>query len=184
MQTPSGQTTADRLRTLVADGTLAGEWTLDPGKSSIRLKSKSYWGLAPVNGVFREVSGNGTVAADGAVSGTVTVVAASVDTKVAKRDKHLRSADFFDTDNTPHITVAINGIQPAEQGVTVTGSLTVRDRTRPLSFAAAVSLDGDAEITFDAEIPVNRADFGLTWNSLGMASMDNTITIHAVFTRG
>jgi polyisoprenoid-binding protein YceI len=65
----------------------------------------------------------------------------------------------------------------------VTGALTVRGRTRPLSFAAAVSLRDDAEICLDAEVPVNRADFGLTWNQLGLVSMNNTLTIHAVFTR-
>jgi hypothetical protein len=46
------------------------------------------WGLAPVKGVFREVSGNGTVSPDGEVSGTVTVTAASIDTKNTRRDTH------------------------------------------------------------------------------------------------
>jgi len=65
----------------------------------------------------------------------------------------------------------------------VTGALTVRDRTRTLSFAAAASAQGDGEIWLDAEVHVNRADFGLTWNQLGMTSMNNTLTIHAVFAR-
>jgi polyisoprenoid-binding protein YceI len=65
----------------------------------------------------------------------------------------------------------------------VTGALTVHDRTRPVSFAAAVAVPGDGEIWLDAEIPINRADFGLTWNRLGMVSMHNIVTIHAVFTR-
>ena len=81
MQAASGQVTAPRLQALLRDGALAGEWALDPRKSSIALKSRSMWGLAPVNGVFREISGNGTVSPDGEVSGTVTVAAASVDTK-------------------------------------------------------------------------------------------------------
>jgi polyisoprenoid-binding protein YceI len=51
-------------------------------------------GLVPVNGVFREVSENGAVSADGEVSGTVTVAAASIDTNNTRRDAHLRSADF------------------------------------------------------------------------------------------
>ena len=65
----------------------------------------------------------------------------------------------------------------------MTGTLTVRDRTQPLSFAAAATVPGDGEIWLDAEVHINRADFGLTWNFLGMVSMDNTLTIHAVFTR-
>ena len=77
MQAPSGQRTAPPLQALLEDRTLAGEWALDPGQSSIRLKNRSVFGLMRVNGVFREVSGNGTVSPDGEVSGTVTVAAAS-----------------------------------------------------------------------------------------------------------
>jgi polyisoprenoid-binding protein YceI len=110
--------TAPPVQALLVDGALAGEWVLDPRRSSIRLKSRSMWGLAPVNGVFSEVSGNGTVSADGEVSGTVRVAAASIDTRNARRDAHLRSAGF-----------------------------------------------------------------GLTWNQMGMASMNNTLTIHTVFIR-
>jgi polyisoprenoid-binding protein YceI len=183
MQAPSGHVTAPALQALLRDGTLAGEWVLDPIKSGIRLKSRAMWGLASVSGVFGEVSGNGTVSADGEVSGTVTVAAASIDTRNTRRDTHLRSADFFDSSNHPDITFTADGIRPSGQGVTVTGALTVRDRTRPLSFDAAASVPGDGEIRLDAEARINRADFGLTWNQLGMAGVNNTLTIHAVFTR-
>jgi polyisoprenoid-binding protein YceI len=183
MQAPSGQMTAPPLQARLKDGALAGEWVLDPRKSSIRLKSRSIWGLAPVNGVFREVSGNGTVSPDGEVSGTVTAAAASIDTKNTRRDTHLRSADFFDSGNNPDITFTADGIRPSGQGVAVTGALTVRDRTRPVSFDAAASVQGDSEIWLDAEVHINRAGFGLTWNQMGMASMNNTLTIDAVFTQ-
>jgi polyisoprenoid-binding protein YceI len=65
----------------------------------------------------------------------------------------------------------------------VAGQLSVRGRTRPVSFDVSVSgFDGE-EAHLDGELRVNRADFGLTWNWLGMASINNTITVHAVFTR-
>ena len=182
MQTPSEQMIAAALQTLLKDGALTGEWVLDPRKSSIRLKSK-VMGLVWVNGVFREVSGHGTVSADGEVSGTVTVAAASIDTKITRRDTHLRSADFFDSGDHPDITFTADGIRPSAQGVTVTGALTVRGRTRPLSFDAAASVQEDGEIWLDAEVQINRANFGLTWNRMGMVSMNNTLTIHAVFAR-
>ena len=170
MQALSEQSTAPEVRALLADGALAGEWVLDPHKSSIRLKSKSM-GLIPVNGVFREVSG------------TVTVAAASIDTKNAKRDTHLRSADFFDSDNHPDITFTADDIQASGQGAMVTGTLTVHGRTRPLAFDAVASVQGDGGIWLDAEVHVNRADFGLTWNQLGRVAVNNTIIIHAVFAR-
>ena len=179
----AGPVTADALQTMLKEAALAGSWTLDASRSAIGLRSRSMWGLAPVKGAFREVSGTGTVSPDGQVTGTITVAAASVDTKIAKRDTHLRSADFFDSDTHPHITFRVDRITPASQGVTVTGALTVRDRTRPVTFDAKVSTFDAGEVWLDAEVQVNRADFGLTWNQLGMASMRNTITIHAVFTR-
>jgi polyisoprenoid-binding protein YceI len=183
MQARAGQLTAPALQGLLRDGALAGEWVLDPRKSSIRLLNRSLGGLVPVTGVFRQVSGNGTVAPDGQVSGTFTVAAASIDTKITRRDKHLRSSSFFDSDNNPDITFTADGIRPSGQGVAVTGRLTVRDQTRLASFDAAASVHSDDEISLDAEVHINRADFGMTWNLLGIPSMHNTITIHAVFTR-
>ena len=178
----SGQTTSSALQELLRDGKLAGSWALDAASSEIGLKSKSMWGLLPVKGVFREVTGTGTVSAAGDATGTITVAARSVDTKNKKRDEHLRSADFFDVARTPDITFAAEQVTPSAEGVTVSGALTVRDRTRPVSFAARVSGD-EAQVVLDGETEVNRADFGLTWNQLGMTSMNNTITVHAVFTR-
>jgi polyisoprenoid-binding protein YceI len=182
MQATSGQMTAPVLQALLKDGTLAGEWVLDPRNSSIRLQTK-IMGLVPVHGIFREVTGKGTVYPDGGVSGTVTVAAASIDTKNTRRDTHLRSADFFDSGSKRDITFTADGIRLTDRGVAVTGALTVRDCTRPLSFDAATSVQGDGEIWLDAKVYINRADFGVTWNQMGMVSMNNTLAIHVVFTR-
>jgi polyisoprenoid-binding protein YceI len=111
------------------------------------------------------------------------VAAGSIDTKMKKRDEHLRSADFFDAANYPDITFAAEQATPSGEGVTLTGTLTVRDRTRPVTLAAKVSGFDGAQLELDGEIQVNRADFGLTWNQLGMVSVHNTITVHAVFIR-
>jgi polyisoprenoid-binding protein YceI len=181
--TESEQMTSPGPQELLRDGKLAGSWTLDPARSEIGLKSKSIWGLVPVKGVFREVTGSGTVSAAGDVAGAITVTAGSIDTKNKKRDEHLRSADFFDVANTPDITFAAEQVTPSGDGVTVTGALTVRDRTHPVSFAARVSGFDGAQVELDGELQVNRSDFGLTWNQLGMSSVHNTITVHAVFTR-
>ena len=179
----SGPITEPALETLLKDAALAGSWTLDPARSTVGLRSKSMWGLASVRGVFGEVSGQGTVSPAGTVTGTLTVAAASVDTRNKKRDAHLRSADFFDSDAHPDITFTVDGIRPSGQDITVSGALTVRDRTRPVAFQARAFTVGSREVRLEAEVRINRGDFGLTWNQLGMASMDNTITVHAVFTR-
>ena len=180
--TPQGQPTTSALQALAGDGTLTGSWVLDPARSQVRLETKHTWGLRPVHGIFRQVTGNGTVTAAGQVTGTLTVGAGSIDTKNKMRDKDLRSAKVFDTANHPDITYTVDSVQPAGGSVRVTGSLTVRGRTRPLSFDAKVSAAA-GEVRLDADVPVNRADFGLTYSPLRMASLNNIITVSAVFTR-
>jgi len=179
---PSGQLTSPALQALLQDGKLAGSWTIDPTRSRVRLQTRHTWGLRPLHGAFRQVTGNGAVTADGDASGVITVAAGSIDTKNPIRDKHLRSADFFDIATHPDLTFTADGVSPAGEGVRVTGRLTVRGRTRPASFDAKVSI-AEGEVWLDGELRVNRADFGLTWNRMGIASMDNTIVVHAVFTR-
>jgi len=180
---PSEQPATPALQALLRDGGLAGAWTLDPARSEVVLHTRHTWGLRPLRGVFRQVSGNGTVTEAGDVTGVITVAAESVDTKNPQRDKHLRSADFFDIDNHAAFTFTAEGVSPADGGVRVTGTLTVRGRTRPASFDAKVST-ADGEVVLDGELKVNRADYGLTWNFIGIAAMDNTVAVHAVFTRG
>jgi polyisoprenoid-binding protein YceI len=186
IMTSSGQAATPALQELLKDAALAGSWTLDSSKSTVGLKSKSMWGLVPVKGVFREVTGEGTVSPAGQVAGRVAVAAASVDTKNKRRDTHLRSADFFDSDNYPDITFTAEGVRlsgPSDPAVTVTGTLSVRDRTRPLTFGATAAVQDNGEVWLDAQVGINRADFGLTWNRLGLVGTDNIIKVHAVFTR-
>ena len=180
--TSQEQLTASALQTLVHDGTLAGSWALDSSRSQVELETRHTWGLRPIHGVFGQVTGDGTVTADGQVTGTLAVAAGSIDTKSKMRDKDLRSAKLFDVASHPDITYTVDGMQAADGGVRVTGSLTVRGHTRPLSFDAKVSAAKD-EVRLDAEVPVNRAEFGLTYNPLRMTSMNNTIVVHAIFTR-
>ena len=180
--TSPGQLTLPELHALLQDGKLAGAWTLDAARSEVRLETRHTWGLRPLHGAFRQVTGNGTVTAAGEVTGVMTVAAQSIDTKNSTRDKHLRSADFFDVTTHPDLTFTVDDVSPADGGVRVAGSLTVRGTTRPAAFDATVSAAG-GEVVLDGELQVNRADFGLTWNRMGIASMDNTIVVHAVFTR-
>ena len=57
---PSGQLTSPALLALLQEGTLAGSWILDPARSEVQLESRHAWGLRPLAGVFRQVTGNGT----------------------------------------------------------------------------------------------------------------------------
>jgi polyisoprenoid-binding protein YceI len=179
---PQEQLSASALQALIQDGTLTGSWTLDPARSQVLLETRHTWGLLPLHGVFRQVAGSGTVTGTGQVTGTVIVGAGSIETKNKMRDRDLRSAKIFDVANHPDISYTVEGMQLSGGGVRVTGSLTVHGRTRPIPFDAAVSATGD-EVRLDAEVPVNRAEFGLTYSPLRMAPLKHSIVIHAVFTR-
>jgi polyisoprenoid-binding protein YceI len=181
MHAPWGQADAS-LQPLLEKGSLAGEWVLDSRASSIRLKSKAI-GVIGVSGSFRDVTGTGTVSEDGTVSGSIEIAAASIDTKNPRRDAHLRSADFFGSDGNRYITFTLHSIRLPGPGAAVAGLLNIRGNARPLSFDSAASVRDDSEIWLDAEVRVNRGDFGMTWNPLGLISMTSIVTVHAVFTR-
>jgi polyisoprenoid-binding protein YceI len=182
MTTPAHQG-ATALQAQLADGSLAGSWTLDPAQSTASFKSKSMWGLVPVKGVFRDLQGGGTVAPTGEATGQIALATGSLDTKNAKRDTHLKGDDFFLSEKYPAIIFSLDKIVPVGDGVTVSGSITVRDRSQPISFPATVVLTSGGEVALDATVEVDRSEFGLPWNQMGMASMKNAITIHAVFTK-
>jgi polyisoprenoid-binding protein YceI len=183
MALPESGTGARLLERLRA-GELAGFWVLDAGRSTVALRSRSIWGMAPVKGTFTELTGEGIVSPTGEVTGTLKVAAASIDTKIKKRDSHLRSADFFDSDGYPDIVFTARTLTTsADGGLAVIGTLRVRDETRPITVPIRVSASGDELAQLDAEITVDRSEFGLTWNQLGMVSLKNVINVRAVFTR-
>ncbi|MHA6758884.1 YceI family protein [Streptacidiphilus sp. PAMC 29251] len=107
-----------------------GHWTLDPAASSIGIKHKSMWGLVTVQGSFTRLSGEGEIGPEGTGHGTLVVDAASIDTKKARLDTHLRSADFFDVAKHPTFTFTATSVAPDASGnAVVTGDLTVLGTT-------------------------------------------------------
>jgi polyisoprenoid-binding protein YceI len=161
-----------------------GTWQLDPAASTVGLRHKTMWGLVTVKGAFTAVAGGGEVHADGSATGTLTLEAASVDTKHAKRDTHLRSADFLDADNHPEITFAVRGAERLDgDGVRVTGQLTVRGISRSVTFTARLTDADAAALTLDAEFTVDRDQFGMGWNQLGMMRGLTTVSARLRFAR-
>ena len=160
-----------------------GTWQLDPARSTVTIRHKSLWGLVTVKGTFGSVSGGGEVLPDGTARGTLTLDAASLDTKQAKRDKHLRSADFFHVEEHPEITYAVRSAALRADGtVQVTGDLTVRGNTRPLSFIARADQADQGAVAVTAEVKVDRADFDLKWNQMGMLRGLTTVAVSLRFT--
>lgn len=160
-----------------------GLWQLDPTASTVALKHKTFWGLVTVKGTFAGVTGGGEVGAGGSATGTISLDAASVDTGNTKRDVHLRSADFFDTGKHPEITYVVRSAELRGDAVHVTGQLTVRGISRPYDLTATL-VDADASgLTLNAEFIVDRSEFGMGWNQMGMMRGLTTITAGLRFKR-
>src|SRR3954449_1766242 len=87
----------------VPTGIAQGTWNVDPSHSSVEFQVK-HMGLATVKGFFSEFEGALEVGEDGAITAYGTVDTASVNTRSAQRDEHLRSADFFDVERNPQIS--------------------------------------------------------------------------------
>lgn len=161
-----------------------GTWQLDSTASTVALRHRTMWGLVTVKGAFAAVTGTGEVRSDGSAVGTLTLDAASLDTRSAKRDEHLRSADFFDVANHPEITFAVRSAELRDgEEVHVVGQLTVRGVSRPKSVTARlVGADGTS-LTLETEFTVEREQFGMSWNQLGMMRGLTTVTGTLRFTR-
>ncbi|MFF4572720.1 YceI family protein [Streptomyces sp. NPDC001410] len=161
-----------------------GTWQLDPTASTVGLRHKTFWGLVTVKGTFAAVTGHGEVRPDGSATGTVTLDVASLDTKNAKRDEHLRSADLLDAGNHPEITLAVGGADRIDgDSVRVSGQLTVRGVSRPLNLTARLTSATAEALTLETEFTVDREQFGVTWNQLGMMRGLTTVTAALRFSR-
>src|SRR5258708_37451917 len=98
---------------IMAEGTAGGHWALDPAGSQVQFHVKHFWGAITVHGSFGQVTGEGEVGPDGSVDGQTVLDAASLSTQNKQRDKHLRSADFFDSDNHQQVVVSVLQARPA-----------------------------------------------------------------------
>jgi len=156
-----------------------GNWELDRDGTSIGFHTKALW-VFPAKGTFRALEGSGTVTADGGISGTLVVDAASIDTKNKKRDVHLRTKDFFEVEKFPTITYEATSGRLVKPGtLELEGNLTVHGETRPLTVSANVSVSADS-VTVDSEVDIDRSAWGLTLTPFG-AGLQNQVVIGARF---
>ncbi len=148
-----------------------GVWAFDPEHTRIGFSARHAM-ITTVRGAFNDVEGELLVDADdpSKSEATLTVRASSIDTRNAKRDEHLRSADFFDVDRWPDITFVSRKIEEIDEGsYAVTGDLTIRDVTQEVMVPISlVGVETDAfgvlRAGFEGSRRLLRRDFGLEWN--------------------
>jgi polyisoprenoid-binding protein YceI len=150
---------------------LTGTYDIDPTHSSLEFVVRHAL-VTKVRGSFAAFSGAITVdgANPAASSAEVTIETASVTTKNADRDAHVKSADFFDVENFPSITFKSTSVTVDGDDVTLVGDLTIRETTKSVTIKAelggtAVDPWGATRIGFEGSTEVNRSEFGLNWNA-------------------
>jgi polyisoprenoid-binding protein YceI len=172
------------LSEFFSDSGSAGTWNVVPDQSTVTVKVKSMWGLVPVKGRFTEVSGSGQLTAPQTVSGTIEIKAASLKTGIRKRDEHMYSADFFEVEKFPDITVVVSGVEAINgDNVDLRAQLTVKGTTKPVQLKTKVTPVGDGSMRLTTKATVNRQDFGVNGNLMGMIVDDATISGDIVFRR-
>lgn len=151
-------------------GYRAGTWVLDPAHSEVTF-SVRHMMISKVRGTFGMKSAT-LVAPENPLDAKVeaTVDVTSIDTNDEGRDAHLRSADFFDTENFPTMEFVSTGARIVDGDFFVDGDLTIRGITKPVSFEfdfGGFGQDpyGNYKAGASASTTINREDFGLTWNA-------------------
>jgi polyisoprenoid-binding protein YceI len=161
--------TFDPATTVLQD--IAGEYTLDPTHSRLGFSTRHAM-VTTVRGAFKEFSGDAVVNTENPAASKVTVniKAGSIDTGVADRDGHLHSADFFDVETYPEITFASTEVSRDGDDWTITGDLTIKDVTKPITIdfelaGSAKDPFGNTRLGFEGRTTLNRKEWGLTWNA-------------------
>ncbi len=176
---PSGDAAA-----LLREGTLTGRWRLDPAASRVEFGVRHFWHAITVRGWFERFEGEGSVGEDGAVSGRLSLDAASLNTKNKRRDKHLRSADFFDVQRHPQVVVTVDRATPGGGGqVAMAGTLEAAGIKQPVTFSGEITESSAGAVTMRASLVVDRTLFGMTWSPLKIAAKEAAATVTARFTR-
>jgi polyisoprenoid-binding protein YceI len=146
-----------------------GTWAIDPVHAHVGFVGR-HFGLSRVRGRFTGVNGVVDIAEDLAESSIeVTIDMATVDSGSNERDEHLRSADLFDVAHHPTATFRSARIETSGSDGTVTGDLTIKGHTRPVTLDveylghARDPWDNERAI-FSASASINREDWDITWN--------------------
>ncbi|HKN13600.1 MAG TPA: YceI family protein [Candidatus Binatus sp.] len=166
--------TAIAIAMLVALPVLAHAdvWQIDPAHTNVEFTVRHMM-ISNVKGQFQKTSGTITTNGNDPASAKidVTIDSSSVDTRVEKRDAHLKSPAFLDVDKFPTITFKSTKVEAAGPGKwKVTGDLTLHGVTKPVVLdvegtgTPITDPMGNTRAGVSATTKINRSDFGLTWN--------------------
>ena len=153
-------------------GALTGTYTVDTAHSRVGFVARHAM-VTKVRGAFNDFEGKAVLDGEHPENSSVevTLQVASIDTRNAQRDGHLRTNDFLDAEVYPTITFTSTAIShEGGNDFAVTGDLTIKDVTKsvtiPLEFqGAATDPFGNERIGFEGSVVINRKDWGVSWNA-------------------
>ncbi len=161
-------------------------WKLDPTHTLVEFSAKHLM-ITTVKGRISDLEGTIYTNEKDPKSSSVevTLKAGSIDTRTDQRDQHLRSADFLNAEKYPEIKFRSTKIEGTREEFKLTGDLTIRDVTRPITLDVRFEGEtkdpwGGERSGFSATAKIDRRDFGLTWNQLletGGVAVGNEIKI-------
>ncbi|TDC81208.1 YceI family protein [Actinomadura sp. 7K507] len=152
----------------VAPELKAGTWNIDPSHSEVTFVIRHL--MTKVRGTFTEFTGSVQIAEElGESTATAEIKMASLDTRNADRDAHVRTADVLDVEKYPTMTFNTKGVRAEGDEYYLDGDLTIKDVTRPLSLRVefnGVGEDpwGGTRAGFSAETTINRQDWGIEFD--------------------
>jgi polyisoprenoid-binding protein YceI len=185
------------MSTLATPQVSTSTWNIDATHSAAEFKVKHMM-ISNVKGHFGKVTGVLNLDESDLSNSSVqaTIDAASIETRDAQRDAHLKGGDFLDVEKFPSMIFKSSKITLVHDGeLAVEGDLTIRDTTRKVTFAVEGPTPptkdpwGNTRLGISATTKINRKDFGLTWNAALetgglLVGEDVTITIEAEFIKG
>ena len=159
---------------------LAGtRWRLDPSGSSAEFRVPNFWGLTSDKGRFQRLDGWLEVDDDHQWRVELTLDAASLDTGNRRRDRHLRSADFFDVRHHPEVRFRSSSVKNHGDGrLHVEGELEAAGQRARLQVDVTVRR-ADGPLALDAAATVDQRQLGMTWSPLGAIGTPTAVSVDA-----
>jgi polyisoprenoid-binding protein YceI len=156
---------------MTTTSTTTRSYIIDPTHSNAHFSVRHLM-IAKVRGSFSNVAGSLELPVDGAVPSAITaeIDAATIDTRDAQRDGHLKSPDFFEVEKFPKIVFTSTHIEGhSATSFKATGTLEMHGVSQPVTLDVEVSGQGkdpwgNHRVAFEASTKINRKDFGLVWN--------------------
>jgi polyisoprenoid-binding protein YceI len=157
-----------------------GRWRLDRSRSSVEFHVGNFWGLTTVKGRFDRYEG--TLDASSLPVVSLVIEGDSLNTENARRDRHLRSDDFFDVANHPRVRFEADAAELDGGTLNVRGLLYAAGKHVPVETDATVRPVGD-ELEIEATALVDQRQLGMTWSPLGVVRAPSRLIVRGRLVR-